>query len=580
MAPDDQVSRQLGPSQLTSGLDERRLRLLLEIGQSVVSDLDLEVVLSHVLAAARELTGARYAAVGVLAADRRSLERFVTSGIDAELHARIGDLPRGLGVLGLLIDEPRPLRLTDVGAHPRSYGFPPGHPPMATFLGVPIVIRGQAWGNLYLTEKATGAFDEQDQAAVTVLAGWAATAIDNARLYQAELHRRNELERAVRALETTTEIARAIGDETQLEPVLELLVKRSRALVAAGSMVLLLRDGEELVVTAVSGAVDADLVGVRVPIEGSATGAVLRAGRAELIADVGSRLRYGLGERVEATTGLLVPLLFNGQALGVFGAFDRLTDGPGFSAEDERLMDAFAASAATAVATAQNVARLGLQRSIEAAETERGRWARELHDDTLQELAALKIGLSSVRRSTDPAVLGGALSDAVGQIDATIRDLRAIINDLRPASLDALGVVPAVAALAERQRARSAIDVTFTADLAFDAGRSPHRLEPGIELAIYRLVQEALTNAVGHAGASAIAIDLSEADGVLTGIVRDDGSGFDPAHPHDGFGLIGMRERVTQAGGTLAVETSPDGTVIRFTLPAVRRPEAERGRTD
>ena len=141
----------------------------------------------------------------------------MTSGIDAELQVRIGDLPSGLGILGLLIEEPHPLRLTDVGAHPRSYGFPPGHPPMATFLGVPMVIRGQAWGNLYLTEKATGAFDAQDEAAAIVLAGWAATAIDNARLYQAEQRRRDELERAVRALETTTEIARAIGDETQLD---------------------------------------------------------------------------------------------------------------------------------------------------------------------------------------------------------------------------------------------------------------------------------------------------------------------------------------------------------------------------
>ena len=156
------------------GLDERRLRLLLEIGQSVVAELDLEVVLAKVLGAARELTGARYAAVGVMAPDRRSLERFVTSGIDPEAHARIGDLPRGRGILGLLIDEPYPLRLADVGAHPRSYGFPLDHPPMATFLGVPVVIAGRAWGNLYLTEKDGGEFDEQDEAAIVILAAWAA----------------------------------------------------------------------------------------------------------------------------------------------------------------------------------------------------------------------------------------------------------------------------------------------------------------------------------------------------------------------------------------------------------------------
>src|SRR5262249_56288963 len=135
-------------------LDERRLRLLLEIGQAVVAALDLEPVFRHVLTGARELTGARYAAIGVLAPDRRSLEQFVASGIDDETRERIGDLPRGRGILGMLIDDPRPLRLADVSAHPRSYGFPLGHPPMATFLGVPVLIRGRSWGNLYLTEKA------------------------------------------------------------------------------------------------------------------------------------------------------------------------------------------------------------------------------------------------------------------------------------------------------------------------------------------------------------------------------------------------------------------------------------------
>ena len=181
-----------------SRLDEPRLRRLLEVGRAIVSELDLESVLRTVLDAACELTGARYAAIGVLATDRTSLERFVTRGIDADTQREIGDLPRGRGVLGVLIDDPKPLRLADVGRHAKSYGFPIGHPPMQTFLGVPLLIRGEAWGNLYLTEKAEGAFDESDEEAIVALAGWAAIAIENSRLHRSERVRRDALERAVR----------------------------------------------------------------------------------------------------------------------------------------------------------------------------------------------------------------------------------------------------------------------------------------------------------------------------------------------------------------------------------------------
>ena len=575
MLPDDTPPREeveRSPLRSASGLDERRLRLLLDIGRSVFAELDLEVILRHVLAAARDLTGARYAAVGILAPDRRSLERFLTSGIDADIHARIGDLPRGRGILGLLIDDPRPLRLADVGQHPRSYGFPLDHPPMATFLGVPVVIRGKSWGNLYLTEKDGGGFDEQDEEAIVVLAGWAATAIDNARLYRAAQSRRDELERAVRALEATTDIARAVGGETRLDRVLELIVKRGRALVEAQSMVLLLQDGDELVVTAVAGDASVGLVGERVPIDGSATGAVLRSRRAERIADAVGHLRFALADQVEARTGLLVPLLFHGRALGVLGAFDRLVGGPGFTAEDERLMDAFAASAATAVATAQSVAQLGVRRGIEAAENERGRWARELHDETLQELAALKIALASARRARKPETVSAVLDDAVAQIDSTIRDLRSIINDLRPAALDALGITPAVEALVERARARSRVDIALTVDLASDAGRSPHRLAPAVELTVYRLVQEAVANAVRHASASNVRVELIEVGDQIRGTVTDDGLGFDPDDGHAGFGLISMKERATLVGGHVDVTSSRDGSTVCFTLPVALRP--------
>ncbi len=139
-----------------SELTDERLEQLLEVGRSIVSELDLETLLTRVLDAARDLTGARYAALGIMNADKTGLERFLNSGIDNETRHQIGPLPRGRGVLGELIRNPHPLRLPDVGAHPRSYGFPPNHPEMRSFLGTPVLVRGDAWGNLYLTEKDGG----------------------------------------------------------------------------------------------------------------------------------------------------------------------------------------------------------------------------------------------------------------------------------------------------------------------------------------------------------------------------------------------------------------------------------------
>jgi GAF domain-containing protein len=344
-------------SELTS-LGEGALRRLLDAGRSLVAHLDLERVLEDVLEIAADVTGARYAAVGVLDADRTRLARFVTRGIDEETHRAIGDLPRGRGVLGVLISEPRPLRLANVGEHPRSYGVPAHHPPTDSFLGVPILIRGRALGNLYLTEKeAGGEFTAADEEACVLLAGWAAVAIENARLYQQAETQRAELERVVQHLEATAAITRAVGSETELDRVLELIVKRARALVEARAVVLLLTEGEELVLAATAGQVDSRAVGTRIPHAATAIGEVLERGRAERVADVAARLaldeeRLGV---VGAETGLLVPVAYRGSRPGVLAAFDRLEGDPGFGDEEQSLLEAFAESAAIAVATAQSV---------------------------------------------------------------------------------------------------------------------------------------------------------------------------------------------------------------------------------
>lgn len=292
-----------GPTGRVAGTaDVESLRRLFEVGRGVLSELDPEVLLDRVLETARKITGARYAALGVLDESRRELERFLVRGIDpGEQHA-IGDLPRGRGVLGELITSPLPLRLADVGQHPHSYGFPAGHPPMSTFLGVPIMVRGQAWGNLYLTEKASGEFDQADEEAVVMLADWAGIAIEHARLCRSAQQRGEELERAMRGLEAARAIALAIGGTTDLGRVLELIVKRGRALVQARSLLILLREGQELVVVATAGEVE-NANGQRIPIEGSTSGEVLTRRRPERIPDVKARLRIAPRVATDADRG-------------------------------------------------------------------------------------------------------------------------------------------------------------------------------------------------------------------------------------------------------------------------------------
>ena len=268
---------------------------------------------------------------------------------------------------------------------------------MTSFLGVPIVIRGKAWGNLYLTEKASGDFDEADEQSALILAEWTAIAVGNAHLYRDVEGQRDDLERAVRSLEATTEIARAVGGETDLDRILETIVKRGRALVEARSLLILLEERGELRVAAAAGEFDLDAE-LRLPVAGSAPGQVLEARRAARLRDLGANLMSQPRSQGTGAAALLVPLVFRGQALGVLVALDPLGEDTEFSGESERVLGSFAASAATAVATAQSVAEDKIRYSIDAAERERGRWARELHDEALQSMGGLRVLLSTARR--------------------------------------------------------------------------------------------------------------------------------------------------------------------------------------
>ena len=554
-------------------LDERGTRSVLGVARSVLSDLDLEAVLERVLESAQELTGARYAALGVLDESRTGLARFLTAGIDPEAREAIGALPRGRGVLGELIEDPRPLRLRDVGAHPRSYGFPGGHPPMTSFLGVPILVAGEPYGNLYLTDKqGDGEFGEDDEQAAALLAEFAGVAIDHARRYTgAETHRRS-LEQTVAALDATIQISRAVGGETDLAHILELVAKRGRALVSARALVIEHLRADRLVVAAGAGELPPGLLDQTVDLQNSVASAALRTLRSQRIEEEPNRARFerhGLGRLgVTATAGLLVPLVFRGHAYGVLVAIDRLDGGPEFTAEDQRLLEAFAVSAATAVATAESAAADRRRQRLAAAEHERGRWARELHDETLQGLAALRLGLSAALRSAEPSdPLAVAVRQAVDQIGEEITGLRALITDLRPAALDELGLEPAIRALADRA-SRNGLDVDVSVDLAHDQERAAGRLAPELEIVVYRVVQEALTNARKHGDAGRAVVEVHEDATHVHVRVRDDGDGFDPQARTDGFGLLGMRERTQLVGGSLAIDSTPGReTIVTATFP-------------
>jgi signal transduction histidine kinase len=542
----------------------------------VLGDLDLEVVLERVLSEARDLTGARYAAIGVLDESRHELAEFITVGIDDARKRQIGSLPEGRGVLGELIRDPVPLRLDDVAAHPRSHGFPPGHPPMRSFLGVPIMVAGEPYGNVYLTDKqGAQRFSEDDEQAVVVLAEFAGFAIDHARRYTRAEEARAQLQRSVAGFEATIEIARALGGQTELGAILELVASRGRTLVSARVLAIELLEDGELVLAAGAGELPEGVIGQRIALKDTVAATAIATRQSQRLTDEVNRSRFeqhGLGQfGLEAQDALIVPLIFRNEVYGVLVAVDELVGGPRFSSEHQRLLEAFASSAATGVATARSAAAGRRRQALAAAEAERTRWARELHDETLQGLANLRLLLSAAQRSGKAELMTDAIAEAVTQLTSDIAGLRALITDLRPAALDQLGPAAAIEAWADRLR-RNGLEVDVSVELAYEQGRTAERLAPEIETALYRIVQEALTNASKHGRAARAVVDVTEDELLLHVIVRDDGSGFDPTTRTEGFGLLGMRERLELLDGVLAIESAPgQGTTITAELPARHR---------
>src|SRR5919204_546133 len=376
---------------MATARETNRLRALVETGIAINSELSLDGVLERIVEAAARVTAARYAALGVINPAGSGLERFVTYGIEPEVQTQIGDPPHGRGILGVLIHDARPLRLHDLTGDPRSVGFPPGHPPMHSFLGVPIVLRGVAYGNLYLTEKEGGDFTDEDEELLTLLAAQAAVAVENARLYESATAWSQQLE-------SLNEVGAALVGELELDPLLDLIATRLRELIGARLVAIALPSGEALRIAAADGEGAGDLQGIATLGRESKTARVLERGRSERIDSLleDPEVDQDVARRLGASTGLYVPLLVRDRAIGVLIAHDKVARDPRFTSSDLRLAEQFALRASIAVDLSHRVARDALRRVVAGQELERRRLARELHDETGQALTSILLGLRSV----------------------------------------------------------------------------------------------------------------------------------------------------------------------------------------
>jgi two-component system, NarL family, sensor histidine kinase DevS len=534
---------------------EPRLRALVEAGIVLASELSLDGLLQRLTELAAELTGARYAALGVIDASGTRLERFVTHGVDDATRAAIGDLPQGRGILGALITDARPLRLHAIADDARSVGFPPKHPPMTTFLGVPLLLRGIAYGNLYLTEKDGGDFTAEDQELVELLASQAAVAIENARLYESATRWSGQLE-------SLLEVSSAMARVTSVDRLLELTAERLHDLLEARLVTVALPAGQEQVrIVAAAGEQADEVLGELLPLHESKTGRVFERRRSERVDSVldDSEVDRVFTRKVDARAGLWVPLLVQDRPIGVISAYDKLSAPDArFTDEDIRLAEIFATRAAVAVELSERVERDALRRVVAAQELERQRLARELHDETGQALTSILLGLKQLDGESPEAV-----AEVRELVVATLQDVRRLAVELRPKVLDDFGLVPALERLTQGFAEHTGISVDL------EASGLNERPPVEVETAIYRIVQESLTNVVKHAQAHTVSVVVTRGDGRIKAVIEDDGTGFKPETIGvSGIGLVGMRERIELLDGSLTVESSErNGTTVALEVP-------------
>jgi signal transduction histidine kinase len=539
---------------LTTVLSTRdRAHGLLDAVLAVGSDLDLQTVLHRIVEAAVRLVDAKYGALGVIGKDER-LSQFLTVGIDAEDVARIGPLPSGHGILGVLISDPQPLLLHDLSKHPASFGFPAHHPPMKSFLGVPLRVRDEVFGNLYLTEKAGGAdFDDEDANVVRALATAAGVAIENARLYES-------VRRRERWLQASSEVTTALLSGTDTEDVLQLVATRSKELATADFAAIALPLHGDLLVEVADGQHASEILGARLGLENSLAGEAFRTGVSIAVDDIQNDPRIGAGtmRRNHFGPAMFVPLRAGDTTQGILFVANH-EGGKPFVGSDQTMFEAFAAHAA-----------LGLELARQRTENERlnvfrdrDRIARDLHDLVIQRLFATGMQLeSSMRHMTTPQA-SELVQRAVEDLDTTIKEIRSTIYALQKSDR----------AASNSLRARAvAVTEEFSAALGFAPslrldGLIDTRMSAELAENVLAVLRESLANAARHAAAQHVAAALAVDDTNVTLTVEDDGVGM-PATSTRRSGIANMEARARSLGGGCTITARPEGgTRLQWWVP-------------
>jgi signal transduction histidine kinase len=537
---------------------------LIEAGVLLAAELSLPVLLRRLVEIAVQITRARYGALGVMG-PQGEISEFITVGLSAEERAAIGPIPSGRGILGALIHEPQPLRLTRIQDDPRSVGFPPHHPPMTTFLGAPVRARGQVFGNLYLTDKEGGqTFDAADQAAAVTLATQAGVAIANAEIYR-------ELQQRERWLGALHEITAALLAGEPQPGVLATIVRSARNMIGADLAAIALPvdvGSTALRIVAADGIGSDRLLSAPGRPSGTASHSVLSTGRPLLarLASVDFQAHL-VSDAVPVGVLMVVPLLLRERVNGTI-VLTRSASDADFNSNDLSLLETFASQAALTL----DHDRFEAQSRALAVIEERHRIARELHDEPIQALIYLARRLEAMSVESSTAVTASTKLEETRELAVAVVDgLRQLTEGLRSEILNIEGLAAALQDLVRRFTLRTGIPARFS------IRGTPARWDPELERNLFRLAQEALSNIERHAEARRVRLDLFVRAGGLTIRVADDGVGFVTSGQgaiSPGLGTIGMQERVALYGGRLLIRSRPGrGTVLLATVLATQGPD-------